>query len=133
MRPVSAWLERFRRPAGVPAAAGEELEAELLPVFAVLDEVEEDARRLRQEAEREAGRRRDEGAAKSERLIAEWRRRADAERTRAETERRQAVASEVRAIEAAAAEEVVRLRERGGSRIPELVADIVACLTEEDR
>ena len=54
MRPLASWLERFRRPAAVPEAAGESVAAELMPVFAALDEIEEAAARVRASAEAEA-------------------------------------------------------------------------------
>ncbi|GEM_PF-5020621 len=131
MRPVAGWLERFRRPAGVPAGAGDELAAELRPVFAALDEVEEEARALRAEAEREVERRLEAGAAEAERLLARWRGRAEAERARAEAEEREAAAHRTLAIERAAQEEAERIRARGGERIPVLVRRILVCITEE--
>ena len=131
MRPVGTWLERFRRPAAVPAAASEELDSELMPVFAALDEIEEEARRLREEAEREAARRVDAASVQAERALARWQHRAEAERARAEVERREAIASEAQASEAEAETEAERLRARGLERIPALVAEVVACITEE--
>lgn len=125
------WLERFRRPAGVPAAASEELDSELMPVLAALDEIEEEAKRLRGEAEREAARRLDAASVRAERDLARWQRRAEVERARAETERREAIASEARSIELEGEAEAVRLRERGLERIPALVGSVIACLTEE--
>ena len=130
MRPVSNWLDRFRRP-GVPAAASEELDAELLPVFATLDEIEEEAAAIRIEADAEAARRIEAAAVEAERIMARWRREAEAERVRAEADRREAVASEARLIELRAQAEAAELRERGLERIPALVATVLACLQED--
>jgi hypothetical protein len=99
---VASRLERFRRPAAVPEAASEELDAELMPVFAALDEIEAEASRMREDAEHEATRRIDAAAVQAEEILARWQRRAEAERARAEAERREAIATEAHAIEAKA-------------------------------
>ncbi|HET8652509.1 MAG TPA: hypothetical protein VFM13_08050 [Gaiellaceae bacterium] len=130
MRPVSNWLDRFRRP-GVPAAASEELDAELLPVFATLDEIEEEAAAIRIAADAEAARRIEAAAFEAERILVRWRRDAEAERVRAEADRREAVAGEARSIELRAEAEAAELRERGLERMPALVATVLACLQED--
>ena len=130
MRPVSNWLDRFRRP-GVPAAASEELDAELLPVFATLDEIEEEAAAIRIAADAEAARRIEAAAFEAERILVRWRREAEAERVRAEADRREAVAGEARSIELRAEAEAAELRERGLERMPALVATVLACLQED--
>ena len=130
MRPVSNWLDRFRRP-GVPAAASEELDAELLPVFATLDEIEQEAAAIRIEADAEAARRVEAAALEAERILVRWRREAEAERVRAEADRREAVAGEARSIELRAEAEAAELRERGLERMPALVATVLACLQED--
>lgn len=131
MRVASSWLERFRRPAGVPAAATEELDAELLPVFAALEDVEAEAARLREEAAREADRRVAAASAEAARRVADWRRRADAERLRARDERRLQLTAEARSLEAEARAEAERVLRRGRKRIPELVAAVIECVTGE--
>jgi hypothetical protein len=131
VRPVASWLERFRRPAGVPAAATEELEAELMPVFAALDAIETDAGAIRAAAAAEASRRVDAAVVEAERLLVDWRRKAEVERANAQAARRGAIAAEARSIEAEAEQEAARIRARGRERIPELVADVVACITGE--
>jgi len=132
MRPVSVWLERFRRPSGVPPAATDELGVELLSVFATLDEIEEEAARLREEAQREATRRLEAGAIRAERVLADSRARVKSERARAEAEQRASIAGEVSAVEVAAQAEAGRLRERGLERVPVLVDAVLACVTGED-
>lgn len=129
MRPVSTWLERFRRP-GVPAAASEELDAELMPVFAELDEIEQEAASIRLEADREAAARVETADAEAAKIHARWQAEAEAERVRAEAERREALAGEARSIERLARAEAAEVRERGFERMPALVAAIVACIRE---
>lgn len=130
MRTGAAFLERFRRPAAVPAAASDELDAELLPVLETLDRIEEEARALRASAQAEAERRLDAARAEAARSLERWRRQAEAERVRAERERRAALATEARAIGAEAELEAGRLREQGRARMPELVAAVLACVQE---
>jgi hypothetical protein len=129
VRPVSSLLDRFRRSAAVPAAADEAVEAELVPVFAALDEIEDESRRLLEEAGEEAERRMAAGAADAEEILERWRRRAEEERIRAESERRRAAAERVRAIEAAGEAEARDVRARGFERIPALLQEVLACVT----
>ncbi len=131
MKPVSVWLERFRRSAGVPAAASDDLEVELMSVFVALEEIEAEARRLREEAAREAQESLATAAAEAERVLAGWRRRAEAERARAEAERIQAVTSEARSIESEGEAAAHALRSRGLRRIPPLVERVLACVMEQ--
>lgn len=132
MRLSGTWLERFRRPAGVPAAATDELETELIPVFAALEDVEAEAARLRAEAEQEADRRLTAASAEAARRLADWRRRADAERVRARDERRHALETEAHAVELEARDEAERLLRDGRTRIPGLVAAVVAAVREAE-
>ena len=128
LRPVGSWLERFRRAAAVPAAVGDDLEAELMPVFAALAELEREAEGLRAAAVHDGERRRAAAAAEAERILVEARRNAAAERARAEEERRCAATSEAAAIEAAGRAEAERVAARGRERLPALVADVVRSL-----
>jgi hypothetical protein len=135
---VSAWLERFRRPpgvptAGVPRSATEELETELTPVFAELDEFDAEAARLREDASRMAARRIEAAARDAEHVLADWRRRADAERVRAETERRKALARAAREAEVEAERVAAVARESRRAQIPGLVEKALALLREELR
>ena len=130
MRLSGTWLERFRRPAGVPAAATDELETELIPVFAALEDVEAEAARVRAEAEQEADRRVTTASAEAARRLADWRRRADVERVRAREQRRQELEAEAQAVETEARAEAERLLREGRERIPELVAAVVAAVRE---
>jgi hypothetical protein len=130
------WLDRFRRLAAAPAVPGvptvptEEPAPELMPVFAVLDRIEHEARVLRDDAEQEAARRLQAASAEVEGILSRWQRRAEAERVRAEAETRRATARDLRTIEHAATAEADRLRGQGLERIPKLVEEIVACIRE---
>ena len=129
MRPVGSVLERFRRAAAVPAAAGDTIEAELMPVFAALDEIDAEAEQIRAVARREAERRLAASSVEAERIVERHRRRAEAERARAEAERREEATREAHTIEATAREEAARILSRGRERIPALVAEVVGSLT----
>ena len=54
MKPLSDLFDRFRRTAGVPAAAADDLTAELAPVFAALEEIDAAAAEVRARAARPA-------------------------------------------------------------------------------
>lgn len=129
MPDIRAFLERFR-PAGAPGAAAAAvpadrrttLAAELEPVFALLDDAEEECRRLLDEAEaraqsirRAAG---DEAAALVEQAHAD----AAAERATAAATVRKAAEEEREALAAAAEEEARRIDAVAGERLPDLVA-----------
>jgi len=131
VRPVGSVLERFRRAAAVPAAAGDTLEAELMPVFAALDAIDAEAEQIRAAARREAERRLAVASADAERILERYRRRAEAERARAEAESREQATREAHAIEAAARDEAASILSRGRGRIPALVATVVGSLTGE--
>lgn len=119
-------LERFRRTAGVPAAAAEDLRAELLPVLAVLSEIDAEADRLREEARARARRRLADADAQAEQLLARARTQAEAERTRAEVERRSAESERVHAAEVAATDAADALRRRGLAKVPRYVERVLA-------
>jgi F-type H+-transporting ATPase subunit b len=130
VRPVSSLLDRFRRSAGVPAAADEGLEGELVPVFAALEEIEAEAQRLLEEGAGEAERRRAAGAEDAEQILARWRRRAEEARARAEAEHRRDSDERVRALQTAAEAEAREVRARGLERVPALVSEIVDCVRQ---
>lgn len=132
-RPLSALLDRFRRGVAVPAAAGDDLAAELAPVFASLDRFESEARELRQASLEEAEKRLDEARQQAASISEGWREAAEAERTRAALERRRRSHDEALAVETEGRAEAGRLRERARGRIPALVAEIVACVERGTR
>jgi len=126
-------LRRFRfhgvpgapAPAGVPAERGEELDAELLPVFSALENAQHLAADVAAAAARDAARRRADAVEHGRRLVAEARARAGAERAeaaavylaRAEAERDQVLA--------AAQTEVDRIDRVAAERMPVLVDEVV--------
>jgi len=136
MRLPGDLLERFRGLAVAPTVPAvpvpsEAPAPELTPVFAVLDEIEYEARALHEDAEREAARRLQAASVEVEAVFSRWQRRAEAERARAEAERCGAMAREAQAIMRDAEAEAERLRARGRERIPALVAEVTACIEEE--
>ena len=133
MRPLASWLERFRRPAAVPEAAGESVAAELMPVFAALDEIEEAATRVRTEAEAEARTRIEAAERAADRVVDAARARAPAERARAEAARLAELEDAARRMEEEAQIEAEAVLVRGRGRIPALVEQVVASVTEDVR
>jgi len=81
MRPLNTLLDRFRRGVAVPAAAGDDLAAELAPVFASLERFEEEAAEVARSSARRAEDRLAEGREQVARISATWRETAEAERT----------------------------------------------------
>jgi len=126
MRPLNTLLDRFRRGVAVPAAAGDDLAAELAPVFASLERFEEEAAELARSSARRAEERLAEGREQVARISATWREAAAAERTRAAEERRRRAHEEALALEEHGRAEGERIRRRATERIPGLVDAIVA-------
>jgi hypothetical protein len=131
VRPVTTILDRFRRAAAVPAAAGDELARELAPLFAALDAVEREGDKLRAQAERAAERRLAQARADAARIGARAQEDAEAERARAEAAARRAAADESGSLLAAAEAEATRIGEAAAARAPELVREVVACVKGE--
>lgn len=128
---LSELLHRFRRlglppgpPAaglGVPARAGEALAAELLPVFAAVDEIASDARAISEAAEPQARQTIAAGRQEAARIRQDAARRAESER-----------AAVAEAHERDSQAELARLAaeaEREVSRIGEVAAEHRAALT----
>jgi len=131
---LSQILRRFRPavapgpagPAGVPADRGAEAEAELAAVFAALEPSVADARRVREEARADAGRRRRHGLEEAERIVAEARNRLDAVRAEAASAQLAALDAERATLEGNARAEVDRVERLAEARVPDLVAQVVA-------
>ena len=128
MQRLSVFLDRFRRTAGVPAAVGDALEAELEPVFASLEEIEVEASRVREEATADATLRLDEAEAESARIAAGGKELAERERAWLTAEVREASEREARRLLAAARAEAERVRIHGQERVPELMNSVLACV-----
>jgi hypothetical protein len=131
MRPLSSVLDRFRRGVAVPAAAGDDLAAELAQVFASLEAFEAEADAVRRASTRQAEDRVAAGIEQVARVSEGWRARAEAERARAAEDRRRRAREEASVLEERGRVEADRMRERASRRTPQLVAEIVACVERE--
>ena len=121
MRPVNTILDRFRRAAAVPAAAGDDLARELAPLFAVLDAVEREREELRARAVAASERHRESARADAAAVEAAALEQAEAARRAGELEVRQAAAEESAALLALAETEARRIRDAGSARIGEIM------------
>jgi vacuolar-type H+-ATPase subunit H len=127
-RPLSALLDRFRRGVAVPAAVGDDLAAELAPVFASLERFELEAQEVWRASVEQADRRLEEARERAAEISARWREEAEAARTRAAQERRRRAREEALAIEEEGRTEATRIHEVAAQRLPELVGEIVRCV-----
>ncbi len=128
MRPLSSLLDRFRRGVAVPAAAGDDLAAELAPIFASLEAFEVEADAVKRASAQQAEERLAAGLEQAARTSEGWRARAEAERERASSEKRGRAREEAAALEERGRVEADRIRQRAARRMPELVVEIVACV-----
>jgi vacuolar-type H+-ATPase subunit H len=128
--PTSGFLERFRRSAGVPAAAGGDSAAELAPVFAALDSIEGEAAEIRRRAEITAAQRLHETEEQVQSILADARQRADFERDDALKSGGRAADAEVASILEQADREARRVKDAGENRLPALVADVLKRVLE---
>lgn len=131
MRPLSTLLDRFRRGVAVPAEVGDELAAELAPVFASLEGLEAEAEAVRRAYAERAEERLAEGRERAAGISASVRERAEEERSKAAEESWSRARAEASALEAAGRAEAERIHEEASERIPVLVADLVAHMGEE--
>ena len=136
------FLDRFRgllaspgRPSeavGVPAS-GEDLEAELGPLLGELDAVGAEAARIEEAAREEAGRRREDGLREAAAILDEARGRADAERARAASARRDAADRDGRRARDEAGREVERIMNAREERLAGLLAEVLECVRRTGR
>ena len=122
--PLGDVLERFRRGAGVPAAAGDEAAVELAPVFAALDELQREAAAVRDRSTQMAARRLHEAREEATAILADA-------RSKADSERGDALKAGLRSADAAAAEilaaaehDASRIERTAAARLPSLVARV---------
>lgn len=127
-RPLSALLDRFRRGVAVPAAVGDDLAAELAPVFASLERFELEAQEVRRNSAERVDARLEEARQQAAEISARWREEAEAARARAAQERRLRSREEALAIAEEGRVEAARIRAVASQRMPELVAEIVRCI-----
>lgn len=126
-------LQRFR-PAGAPGAAAAagvpvdrvaEVEAELAPVFLLLEEVERACARIREQGATEAENRRRAALAAVDRVLAEAHEQAAVEHANSALRRRRQHDDERRQLLAAAAREADEVRRRARERMPGLIDRVV--------
>jgi Skp family chaperone for outer membrane proteins len=125
---VASILDRFRRAAGVPAAAVDDIAAEVAPVFAALEQVEAEAQTILASAVEQARHIRADAEARAATLHAACDERARAEYARAESESEHASHTRLEAVEVEARQEAELLRREGRLRMAELVEEVVACV-----
>ncbi len=132
MATVRDFLERLRPSgtpgapsiSGVPADRDVERTAELDPVFARLVDVQAEAERIRTEAVVEAGRRRAAVVEVARSIVAEARRRAEAERGASAAAAQAEAAEQAREIATDAQRQAAAIADAAARRLPALV-DIV--------
>ncbi len=112
----------------MPAAAGDDLAAELAPIFASLEAFEVEADAVKRASAQQAEERLAAGLEQAARTSEGWRARAEAERERASSEKRGRAREEAAALEERGRVEADRIRQRAARRMPELVVEIVACV-----
>jgi vacuolar-type H+-ATPase subunit H len=127
-RPLSDLLDRFRRGVAVPAAVGDDLAAELAPVFASLERFELEAQEVRRNSAERAEARIEEARQQAAEISARWREEAEAARARAAQERRRRSREEALAVEEEGRVEAARIRAVASQRMPKFVAGVVRCV-----
>ena len=137
MPAVGELLERFRHvgapgapaPSGaVPADATASLEAELRPLIAAVDELNEEAEAVVREAEAEAASIREAGSREAEEIVERGRRQASALRVGARASDPDDEDEEQRALLARADAQAEQIRRRAGRVIPHLAARVARCV-----
>ncbi len=109
----------------MPAHPGEALAAELLPAFAAVDVIADEANAIGQSAEPEAERAVLAGHEQAARIREDGARRAEEERALVAVARQRSVQAELARIADEADREVARIAEVAATRRPALVADVV--------
>jgi vacuolar-type H+-ATPase subunit H len=128
--PIGGFLERFRRSGGVPASVGGELEAELAPVFVVLDALEREAEELRRLSGSASARHAYDVEEDAQSILAGARERAESERDDAFAVGLHAADAEAARIVAQAERGAGRIRELGEQRLPHIVAEVLERVLE---
>jgi len=130
---LRAILDRFRGKGGVPAAARDDLALELAPLFLVLDTIEVEASRVREEAVQRAAAIDEATRREVEQIFAEAERQAKLERAKAASVVRRAGDAEVRALGERAEAEAAEVTRVGQERLASLVAAVLRCVSETPR
>lgn len=117
---------------GVPAA-GDDAEAELGPLLGELDAVGAQAARIEEDARLEAEHRREHGIREAAAILEDARGRADAERARAASRRRDEAGQETAVTQSEARREAERIRTGVEDRLAEPIAEVLACVRNTGR
>jgi vacuolar-type H+-ATPase subunit H len=128
--PIGSFLERFRRSAGVPAAAGGDVSVELAPVFLALDQIEHEAAALRVRSEAAAAERLHKAQEEADRIVAEGCERADSERDDALKTGLRAADAEAVSILRRAEADAAEIRRSGQRRLGRFVDEVLARVFE---
>ena len=119
--------------AGVPVDRRAELEAELAPVLALLEQPQREADAIVSAARAEADRRRAVATEAATQFVAQARAAAAAEQRRAAADRLAGADAERRSLLDAAAAEADRIDRKAQERVPSLVTELAARLLERSR
>jgi len=139
---AGSFLSRFRRlvaPPGRPSealgvpASGEDVEAELAPLLAEADQIDDLAAQIEAAARAQAQRVRDHAQRDAAAILATARDRADAERVRAAAAIRAQGRRDAERVHEAAQAEAARIRAGGEEALAELLSTVVACVRDSGR
>ena len=125
---LRAFLDRFRRHGGVPAAVTDDIGAELGPLFAALDDLEQEAAGAESVAAGRAATRAHDVAEEIQQILSDARGHAEAERADAIKAGRRTAEAEAARIIRVAEIEAERIRREGRRRLPALVAEVLECV-----
>jgi len=137
-----SFLDRFRRllaPPGRPGealgvpASGEDLRGELEPLFEQLDTLDAQSQQIERDAVGQAEERRAQAQAQATAILEQARIRAEQERARAALEQRAEVKRSIVKMHEASKREAERIRTVCEERVPELVAEVLACVRRAGR
>jgi hypothetical protein len=130
---LRSFLDRFRRVAGVPATARDDVAAELAPLFAALAGLEQEAQAIERSATEVAAARAHAATEEIELILRDAVGQAEAERADAIKAGRRAAEAAAAEIVRAAEAEAERVRAEGRRRLPGIAAEVLGCVTEGRR
>jgi hypothetical protein len=139
---AGSFLDRFRRlvaPPGRPSeavgvpASGEDLEAELAPLLADVDNIDAQAERIDADAHSAAAHIREQAEREAAAILEAAAGSADAERVRAAAERGAQAQRDVALVREQSRAEAARIRGRRDEAVAELVAEVLECVRRTGR
>lgn len=138
MPDLSRFLRRFRRlvsppgrpgPIAVPADRSAELSGELEAVFRAIDEVQQEAERIRKQSEDEARKKKDEAEEEARRILSEAGDRVEQARAEEASRHREDIEQETRKALDEASKEARGIRDRVDEKLDSMVERMIARLT----